>query len=195
MSPAGRLTSPSLIAVLGRDLFVRLLQISRSGCLLETAHALPIGAIAVLSVQIEGRQYTDDIRVLRAQRVAGAGERHEIGVEFLWLQLPGEASLRSYAATLTDSSAQPANGNGQLRRQQDSQESPPRPGGFTSCSVAQRTDATADCAMGGGLDTGHSPNIGEDRARRAHSQPADRNRTPEPAGGTLRSQPVSGEEP
>jgi hypothetical protein len=112
--------SPCLIAVLGRDLFVRLLQISRSGCLLETAHALPIGATGTLSVQIEGRQYSDEVRVLRAQRVAGAGERHEVGVEFLWLQPPGEASLRSYAATLTDSAPQPATGDdGQPRRQED----------------------------------------------------------------------------
>jgi hypothetical protein len=119
MSLPGRPTSPNVIAVLGRDVFVRLIQISRSGCLLEASHAMPIGAIASLSVGIEGRQYTDEVRVLRSQLMAGAGERYELGVEFLWLRLPGEESLRSYAATLTSSPAL-ALGDARLRHQEDS---------------------------------------------------------------------------
>jgi hypothetical protein len=118
MSLHGRLTSSKVIAVLGRDVLVRLLQISRSGCLLEASRAMPVGAIAALSVDIEGRQYTDEVRILRSQLVAGAGERYEVGVEFLWLRLPDETSLRSYAATLTGTPA-PA-GDAHSWRQKDS---------------------------------------------------------------------------
>jgi hypothetical protein len=99
MSP-GLITGPSVIAVLGRDVVVRLLEISRSGCLLESSHAMPEGTIASLSIEIEGREYMDEVRVSRSQLLAGVGERYAVGVEFLWLRLPREQSLRHYAATL-----------------------------------------------------------------------------------------------
>jgi hypothetical protein len=35
------------------------------------------------------------------------GERYQLGVEFLWLRLPREQSLRSYAATLPSDAKQP----------------------------------------------------------------------------------------
>jgi hypothetical protein len=107
----GLLTGRSVIAVLGRDVVVRLLEISRSGCLLESSHAMPSGTIAALAVEIDGREYTDDVRVSRSQLLAGAGGRYQVGVEFLWLQLPQERSLRSYAATLlSDSKRQTISG-------------------------------------------------------------------------------------
>jgi hypothetical protein len=96
----GLLTGPSVIAVLGRDVVVRLLEISRSGCLLESSHAMPAGTIAALAIEIDGREYSDDVRVSRSQLLAGVGERYQVGVEFLWLRLPRARSLRSYAATL-----------------------------------------------------------------------------------------------
>ena len=99
MSP-GLITGPSVIAVLGRDVVVRLLEISRSGCLLESSHAMPEGTIAALSIEIDGREYMDEVRVSRSQLLAGVGERYAVGVEFLWLRLPREQSLRHYAATL-----------------------------------------------------------------------------------------------
>jgi len=111
MSLPGVLTGPSVIAVLGRDVVVRLLEISRSGCLFESSHAMPTGTIAALSVEIDGREYMDEVRVSRSQLVAGAGERYEVGVEFLWLRTPREQSLRYYAATLTSSSTRPSIGD------------------------------------------------------------------------------------
>jgi hypothetical protein len=98
------LRNSRVIAVLGHDVVVRLLEISQAGCLLESSHAMPVGTIAALSVEIDGREYRDDVRVLRSQLLAGAGERYEMGVEFLWLRLPQRQSLRSYAATLAGGS-------------------------------------------------------------------------------------------
>ena len=86
----GLLTGPSVIAVLGRDVVVRLLEISRSGCLLESSHAMPAGTIAALAIEIDGREYMDEVRVSRSQLLAGVGERYQLGVEFLWLRLPRE---------------------------------------------------------------------------------------------------------
>ena len=55
-------------------------------------------------IEIDGREYMDEVRVSRSQLLAGVGERYAVGVEFLWLRLPWERSLRSYAATLTSDS-------------------------------------------------------------------------------------------
>ena len=105
------LTGRSVIAVLGRDVVVRLIEISRSGCLFESSHAMPTGTIAALSVEIDGREYVDEVRVSRSQLLPGAGERYEVGVEFLWLRAPREQSLRYYAARLTSSSTPPSIGD------------------------------------------------------------------------------------
>ena len=111
MRMPGVLTGPSVIALLGRDVVVRLLEISRSGCLFESSHAMPISTIAALSVEIDGREYVDEVRVSRSRLLAGAGERYEVGVEFLWLRPPREQSLRHYAAMLTSSSTRSSIGD------------------------------------------------------------------------------------
>jgi hypothetical protein len=88
------LTASDLIGVLTRDLSIRVLNVSRGGCLLETGSALEAGTIAVLRVSIDGQEYSDDVRVIRCQRVEGAGSTYQVGAEFLWTTLPGVASLR-----------------------------------------------------------------------------------------------------
>ena len=60
-----------------------------------------IAAMNTLAGNINGRRYADAVRVSRSQHVSGAGERYEVGVEFLWLHPPLERSLRQYAAVLT----------------------------------------------------------------------------------------------
>ena len=86
---------------LTRNLSVRLLNISRSGCLLESTNGLGAGHIGTLRLEIDGTVYTDAVRVTRAGRVPGAGERHHVAVEFLVLGAPAPQSLRVYAATLS----------------------------------------------------------------------------------------------
>lgn len=103
MSLPALLRGPGVVAVLGRAVSVRLVQISRSGCLLECSHSMPAGTVAMLSLNIDGRRYSDEVRVSRSQLVAGAGERYEVGVEFLWLHPPLERSLRQFAALVTHS--------------------------------------------------------------------------------------------
>lgn len=95
------LASDVELGVLARDLSVRLLEISRGGCLLESSHYVPVGTLGALSVVVDGTEYDDEVRVVRCQLVPGAGNTHRVGVEFLTLHLPGDRSLRRYAAGLT----------------------------------------------------------------------------------------------
>ncbi len=100
MSVRALLTSQCVVGVLGRDLTVRLLEISRAGCLLESSCQLPVGTLGDLAVDLDGERYVDQVRIARCQAIAGAGNTHRLGAEFLTLHMPGAQSLRRYAAAL-----------------------------------------------------------------------------------------------
>jgi hypothetical protein len=89
-----------MVGVLDRTVSVAVAEVSRGGCLLECSSAIPAGTVAMLTVEIEGAVYSEDVRVARCLTVPGAGERHHVGVEFLTLRRPGRRSLRVYAASL-----------------------------------------------------------------------------------------------
>jgi hypothetical protein len=82
------------LAVLTRDVRIRLVNCSLSGCLLEANAALPVGTVAALTLRIGGLEFKDDVRVVRCQPIAGAGSLHHIGAELLWTTVPGQQSLR-----------------------------------------------------------------------------------------------------
>lgn len=91
------LTRADLITVLNRQIGVRVLDVSASGCLLESDCDVPVGTVGSLSLEANGRQYVDPIRVTRAQAIPGGGERHLLGAEFVWLTLPNPTSVRRLA--------------------------------------------------------------------------------------------------
>jgi hypothetical protein len=80
--------------VLTRDIEVRLLNASGSGCLIESRHPLANGTTGSLRLRLDGTDYTDAVRITRCQAVQGAGAMFRIGVEFLWVSTPGERALR-----------------------------------------------------------------------------------------------------
>ena len=92
--------APGAWGVLSRDLECRLLNVSRSGCLIESPHALPEGTTGALRVGIDDTEYSDPVRVTRCQAVQGAGATFRIGVEFLWISAPGTRSLRTIVRRL-----------------------------------------------------------------------------------------------
>jgi hypothetical protein len=98
--------APDAILVLTRELPVRVLNVSASGCLMQSAAPLEEGALAALQVSIGGETCADDVRVTRCQRVEGAGSTYHIGVEFVWTTQPGPMSLRRLLRVL------PARSNG-----------------------------------------------------------------------------------
>jgi hypothetical protein len=93
-------TLPSdVVGLLGRNITVTLCEIGRGGCLIETTSPILPGAVGRLTVTIGAVPYTEDVRVTRCLTVAGRGETHHIGLEFLPLHHPGRRSLRMYAAS------------------------------------------------------------------------------------------------
>jgi hypothetical protein len=82
------------VAVLTRDVNVRLLNCSSSGCLLETDAHLAVGTVASLRLTIDGRELVDQIVVVRSQPIEGAGERFHIGAQFLELTPPTVMTVR-----------------------------------------------------------------------------------------------------
>jgi PilZ domain len=93
------LRSNDLVAVLGREIPVRLVNMSGSGCLVAATSALHEGATASLRLDFGNVEYTDDVRVVRCTRIEGSSEYH-LGMEFLWTTAPGERSMRRVSASL-----------------------------------------------------------------------------------------------
>ena len=94
------LRSNDLVAVLGREVPVRLVDISSSGCLLESGSRLEKGTTGSLRVVYEGQEYSDDVRIMRCRTVEGSGSLYYLGAEFLWTTSPGDRSLRRILASL-----------------------------------------------------------------------------------------------
>jgi hypothetical protein len=94
------LEASDAIGVLARDIQVRLVNISASGCLIETSGRLETGTIGVLRLHAAGGIFTDGVRVTRVQGVAGRSAAWQVGVEFLWTTYPGARSLRRMARRL-----------------------------------------------------------------------------------------------
>lgn len=88
------LQATDLVAVLGREVSVRLIDISASGCLLESSSRLVIGTSGSLILSYDGREYMDDVRVIRCRQCEGSSGSYQVGAEFLWTNTPHDRSLR-----------------------------------------------------------------------------------------------------
>ena len=85
---------PDRLGVLARDFHTRILNCSPTGCLLETSSPFEVGTVGRLQFLIDGREFGDDVQVVRCQGIEGAGSLFQIGVRFLWTVAPGKDSLR-----------------------------------------------------------------------------------------------------
>jgi len=77
----------SLVIVLQHEVPVRLVNISRSGCLLQVARSIAVGTVGRLRIAIDDTEYADDVRVAR---VTARGTGCELGVELLWVPMVNE---------------------------------------------------------------------------------------------------------
>lgn len=77
------------LGVLARDFQARLVNCSPSGCLLETNARVEVGTIGTLRVSIDGREFADDIQVVRCQAIEGAS-LFQVGAKFLLTAASGE---------------------------------------------------------------------------------------------------------
>lgn len=91
------------IGVLARDFQARLVNCSPSGCLLETTARVEAGTIGTLRITIDGREFADDIQVVRCQPIEGAS-LYQVGAKFLLTSNAGDkGTLRlMMAAPLPD---------------------------------------------------------------------------------------------
>jgi hypothetical protein len=94
------LEASDVVAVLAREINVRLVEISHSGCLLLCDRRMPEGVAGTLRLSHAGLDYFDDIRVVRCQAPAPGDRWFHIGAEFLWTTHPDVHSLRRLVASL-----------------------------------------------------------------------------------------------
>ena len=80
-------------AVLTRELFVRVIDVSRSGCRIETNRRMDVGTIGRLRVKLGTREYEDDVEVVRCESVEGGGVYH-VGMRLLWTTPQHAGSIR-----------------------------------------------------------------------------------------------------
>jgi len=92
------LSAHDVVAVLGRDVTVRLVDISNSGCLIQSETRLAEGTHGTLRLTFGGGDYVDDVRIMRCQAPHAGDSWFRLGAQFLWTSNPGERSLRRVVA-------------------------------------------------------------------------------------------------
>ena len=102
------LQANDVVAVLGRDVRVRLVDVSSSGCLIHSETRLAEGTTGTLRVIFDGAEYVDDVRIMRCRPSNAADHWFELGAEFLWTSQPGEGSLRRVIVSLQASAVKTA---------------------------------------------------------------------------------------
>ena len=82
------------LAALTRELRVRVLNCSATGCLVESNGPVVVGTVAVLRIVFGGHEFDDTVRVVRCQVIEGAGNIYHIGTQFLSTTPPYAGTLR-----------------------------------------------------------------------------------------------------
>jgi len=80
--------------VLTREIDLRVVNISASGCLIETARRMGVGMVGNMRLQFAGDEYDDDFQVVRCQPIAGAGSMYHVAMKFLWTSPRHPRSIR-----------------------------------------------------------------------------------------------------
>lgn len=82
------------VATLVRLVPVRLVEVSRGGCRLESASRLESGTSGQLAVELQGVTRIDDVRVARCQQRMGASAVYQLGAEILRTRRLGRRTVR-----------------------------------------------------------------------------------------------------
>ena len=88
------LTVTEPVGLLTREFRARLLNFSPSGCLVETHMRVDVGTIGSLQFVIDGKEFADDVQVVRCQQIEGAGSLYQVGARFLWTAAASKGTLR-----------------------------------------------------------------------------------------------------
>ena len=85
-------------AVLIRECHVRVLDVSRSGCLIESRRRVQVGTVGRLRLTLGADECEDDVEVVRCDAVARSRSLYYVGVRFLWTTPPKAGSIRDAIA-------------------------------------------------------------------------------------------------
>jgi hypothetical protein len=85
-------------ATLTRELPVRVIDVSESGCLIETRRRMEVGTIAALHLRLGTQHCTDDVEVMRCDAVRGVRNVYHVGVRLLWTTPRKAGSIRHAVA-------------------------------------------------------------------------------------------------
>ncbi len=83
-----------MLAVATGKIDVRLIDISRSGCQLESRREVPPGVSGEIRIDVDGRMLTETLRVTRCRHIEGAGGVYRLGTEFVRTGSLHDSSLR-----------------------------------------------------------------------------------------------------
>jgi hypothetical protein len=89
---------PDRPAVLMRELRARILNISESGCLIETRRRLDVGTVGTMRLRFGTEEYGDDLEIVRCQAVESALSLYHVAVRFLWTTPRHKGSIRHAVA-------------------------------------------------------------------------------------------------
>jgi PilZ domain len=84
----------SQLAALTKEIRVRILNCSATGCLVESNGAIPVGTVGLLRVAFDGSEFEDTVQVVRCQPIVGAGAICHVGTKFLSTTPPYADTLR-----------------------------------------------------------------------------------------------------
>jgi hypothetical protein len=88
------------IGVIVRDVPVRVLEASTTGCLVESREPLPEGAVGMLEISGGEGLTFEPLRISRLTEVAGGAARFRAAAQFLPLGAPSPRSVRNQLARL-----------------------------------------------------------------------------------------------
>jgi PilZ domain len=77
---------------------VRVVDVSASGCLIESRRPLRVGTVGRLELKLGRTEYVDDIEVVRCEAVESAPPVYHIGVRLLWTSPRHPRSIRHAVA-------------------------------------------------------------------------------------------------
>ena len=94
------LDDSEVIGLLARNVPTRLVDISRTGCLLESRKRIDIGTVGELRLVVQQTTFVDDVRVTRCVLMEGSSAIYLVGVEFVPTHRKGERSIRRAIASV-----------------------------------------------------------------------------------------------
>ena len=94
MPAVNTIDGSEVTGMLARNVPMRLIDMSRTGCLLESRQRVEDGTVGELRLQVQRETFVDDVRVTRCVLVEGSGSIYRVGAEFVQTRRPGEHSIR-----------------------------------------------------------------------------------------------------